>query len=163
MEIKLDNSDNIISKTDLQGNISYVNARFTEISEYSETELLGKPHNILRHELMPKAVFELLWKRIKEGQELFAYVVNKTANNNFYWVLAHISPVVDETKNIIAFQSIRRRANPLALDTIKPLYKEMLELEKKGNTESSIAFLDSILAEENVSYDQFVSDLQTKR
>ncbi len=65
-----------MSKTDLQGKITYGNELFIKISGYSEEELLGSPHNILRHPDMPKSIFKLLWETVKSGKELIAFVKN---------------------------------------------------------------------------------------
>ena len=61
----------IVSKTDLQGRLTYVNDLFVEISGYQESELIGQPHNVIRHPSMPRSVFRLLWERISAGQEIF--------------------------------------------------------------------------------------------
>ena len=74
----------IVSKTDLKGKITYGNALFIKMSGYDEPELIGQPHNILRHEDMPAIVFKLLWNRIQAGKEIFAYVKNKTKKGDYY-------------------------------------------------------------------------------
>ena len=162
MEIKLEKNDTIISKTDIDGKITYVNDKFIEISEYLESELIGQPHNILRHHAMPRVIFELLWKKVQAEEPIFAYVVNKTAKGNYYWVLAHVTPVVEDGI-ITGYQSLRRNPNPIALDIIKPVYQQMLEVEKSGNTEGSMAILEEILLENKTDYNGFIMSLQTKR
>ncbi|MDD3835424.1 MAG: PAS domain-containing protein, partial [Sulfurimonas sp.] len=79
---ELKEDDFIVSKTDLKGRITYTNKIFIEMSEYRESELLGKPHNILRHPDMPKAIFKHLWETITQKKELFAFIVNKTKESN---------------------------------------------------------------------------------
>ena len=74
------NVDLIVSKSDAEGNITYVNPIFIKISGYSQANLLEQPHAILRHPDMPKAVFKYLWDTIATKQEVFAYVINKTKN-----------------------------------------------------------------------------------
>ena len=78
MEKQLKENDFIVSKTDLRGYITYVNQIFMEMVEYSEAELLGQPHNIIRHPNMPKAVYKLLWEKIQNKEEVFAFVENQT-------------------------------------------------------------------------------------
>ena len=92
---ELKDNDFIVSKTDTKGRITYVNKIFIEISEYNEKELLGKPHSIIRHPDMPKSVFKLFWDMIRNGEEVFAFVLNKTKNNNEYWVYANVTPSYD--------------------------------------------------------------------
>jgi PAS domain S-box-containing protein len=82
---EMQENDFIVSKTDLKGHITYVNKIFMEMAEYTEAELLGKPHSIVRHEEMPKAVFKLLWDMIKNKNEIFAFVINKTKKRG--WLL----------------------------------------------------------------------------
>lgn len=78
-ELALDPDTQIISKTNLKGIITYANRAFMRISDYSEAELLGVQHNIVRHPDMPRAVFHLLWETLQAGQEFFGFVKNLTA------------------------------------------------------------------------------------
>jgi PAS domain S-box-containing protein len=84
----------IVSKTDLKGRITYANDVFIKLAGFTETELLGQPHSIIRHPEMPRCVFKLLWDTIAEGGEIFAYVVNRSKNGDHYWVFAHVTPTV---------------------------------------------------------------------
>ena len=84
MESLLGEENIIVSKTDLQGRITYANRTFLEISGYTEAELLGAPHNLIRHPEMPRCVFKYLWDTIRAGNEAFAYVVNLAKNGNHY-------------------------------------------------------------------------------
>jgi len=81
----LGEDDFIVSKTDLKGLITYGNRTFIQMSGYSEAELLGAPHNILRHPDMPRVVFKLLWDTIQAQQEICAYVKNLAKDGSFYW------------------------------------------------------------------------------
>ena len=153
-------NDFIVSKTDLKGRITYVNKIFMEMAEYTEEELLGKPHSIIRHPDMPKAVFKYLWDTITKKQEVFAFVINQTRKGNDYWVYANITASLDENGNIIGYYSVRRQPNPKALEIIIPLYKTMLEVEKKSGVEASFKVLTDILAEKGVSYDELIISIQ---
>ncbi len=157
-ELKPD--DFIVSKTDTKGRITYVNKIFMDLAEYDESELLGKPHNIVRHPSMPKAVFKLLWDRIKNKEEIFAFVVNKTRNNNEYWVLANVTASLDERGNIVGYYSVRRKPNPKALEIIKPLYEKMLQAERSGGIDAGAKVLNDALKKEGVSYDEFIITIQ---
>ncbi|NPA66729.1 MAG: PAS domain-containing protein [Epsilonproteobacteria bacterium] len=157
-ELKPD--DFIVSKTDTKGRITYVNKIFMDLAEYDESELLGKPHSIVRHPSMPKAVFKLLWDRIKNKEEIFAFVINKTKNNNEYWVLANVTASLDERGNIVGYYSVRRKPNPKALEIIKPLYEKMLQAERSGGMEAGAKVLNDALKKEGVSYDEFIITIQ---
>ncbi len=152
--------DFIVSKTDTKGRITYVNRIFIDLAEYTEEELLGKPHNIVRHPSMPRVIFKLLWERIQNKQEIFAYVINKTKNNNEYWVLANVTASLDTQGNIVGYYSVRRKPNPKALEIIKPLYAKMLEAEKSGGMEASMKILEDTLKQEGASYDEFIISIQ---
>lgn len=151
----------IVSKTDPGGRLTYVNKLFVEISGYTEAELLGQPHNIIRHPSMPRSVFGLLWERIAAGEEIFAYVVNLSADGGHYWVLAHVTPTIGSNGQIVGYHSNRRTASAEALTAIKALYADLVAEEskhKRGN-EAAVAgraLLDARLAEAGASYDTYV-------
>ena len=105
----------IVTKTDRKGLITYANDVFQRVSGYSEEELIGQQHNIIRHPDMPRCVFKLLWDTIEGGKEIFAYVVNLSKNGNHYWVLAHVTPTFDAGGRIIGYHSNRRKPRPEAV------------------------------------------------
>jgi PAS domain S-box-containing protein len=160
MERRMDENDFIVSKTDLKGKISYCNRIFMEMAEYSEEELLGAPHSIIRHPDMPKAVFKLLWDRIGKKEEVFAYVLNLTKNKNEYWVFANVTASLDVRGNIIGYYSVRRKPNEKAVEIIKPLYAKMIAAERQGGTEASMKILTDLLAEKGMSYDELIIAIQ---
>lgn len=98
----------IVTKTDLQGRITYANDVFLGVSAFEEHEVLGQPHNIIRHPDMPRCVFQLLWDTLRAGEELFAYVVNLAGDGAHYWVLAHVTPSVGPTGTVVGYHSNRR-------------------------------------------------------
>lgn len=160
MERILGDNDFIISKTDTKGRLTYVNRIFMDLAEYSEEELLGKPHSIIRHEDMPKTVFKLLWEHIESKKEIFAYVINKTKNGNHYWVFANVTASLDKRGNILGYHSVRRKPNPKALEMIKPLYKKMIEAERSGGIEAGKKILLDLVNEKGISYDEFIISIQ---
>lgn len=159
---EMKDEDFIVSKTDLKGRIVYSNQIFMDMAEYTEDELLGKPHSIIRHPDMPKAVFRHLWNVIPTKQEIFAFVINKTKNNNDYWVYANVTATVDINGKIVDYYSVRRKPNPKALAVIIPLYRKMIEVEKSSGVDASFKVLTDILAEKGVSYDELVISLQNQ-
>jgi len=160
MVLEMKENDFIVSKTDTKGRLTYVNEIFMTMAEYTESELLGKPHNIVRHPDMPRAVFKLLWSRIQNKEEIFAYVQNKTKNGNSYWVLANVTASVDTRNNIIGYYSVRRKPKASALELIKPLYTKMLQAERSGGMAAGEKVLNDLLDKEGVSYDEFIISLQ---
>ena len=150
----------LVSKTDTKGRITYCNLPFIEIVGATEQELLGKPHNIVRHPDMPRCVFKLLWDKVQDKKEIFAYVKNMSFDGSYYWVYANVTASIDRTGKIVGYYSVRRKPNLKALDVIKPLYKELLKQEQIGGMDASFAYLNKILEEKGVSYDEFIISLQ---
>lgn len=97
----------ILSETDLHGTITFVNNKFCEVSQYAADELLGKPHNIVRHPDMPKELFALFWKTIKKGEVFRGIVKNRAKDGSAYWVDATIVPVMDHDGHIIKYTGAR--------------------------------------------------------
>jgi PAS domain S-box-containing protein len=161
-----DPDDIIVSKTDLKGHITYGNRTFIAMSGYAKDELIGAPHNILRHEDMPRCVFKLLWDRLQHGEEVFAWVVNKCKNGDHYWVFAHVTPSRRADGSTVGYHSTRRVPNAGTVrDVIRPLYAELLNVERrnpspKHDISDSMDLLTKKLSDQAVSYDEFVFSLQ---
>ena len=106
-EIFFHEPDLIVSKTDLKGRITYANQVFCRMAGYTDAELAGAPHSIIRHPDMPRAVFKLLWDTVLAGKEIFAYVKNMSRNGDFYWVFAHVTPSFDEQSHRLSLEPAR--------------------------------------------------------
>ncbi len=121
----------IVSKTDLAGKLTYANRTFYKLASMDEHEVIGQPHNIIRHPEMPRAVFALFWETLESGNEIFAYVNNRSKNGDNYWVLAHVTPSYEGNGNINGYHSNRRVPRRDTLEgQIIPMYTELLALEK---------------------------------
>lgn len=155
-EIAFTDGKVIVSKTDLKGKIIYGNKYFIDISGYDELELLGAPHNILRHEKMPAIVFKLLWEYVQSGREIFAYVLNKTKDGDYYWVFANVTPSHDLQGNIIGYLSVRRKPTARSVEIIKSLYDKLYSAEKKSGIGESERILKTLLEEQGMTYEQFI-------
>lgn len=160
MEIKMKAGDFIVSKTDTKGHITYGNEIFIKMSGYAESELLGAPHNILRHQDMPAAVFKLLWERMHNKKAINAYVKNRCKSGEYYWVFANVTPSFDEKGDVIGYYSVRRKPSDKAMSTIEPLYSELLKIQEVSGLNTSYQRLHNILNEKGVSYDEFITALQ---
>jgi len=151
----------IVSKTDPQGRLTYVNRLFVEISGYDEADLIGQPHSVIRHPDMPRSVFRLLWDRISSGQEIFAYVMNLSADGGHYWVLAHVTPTFDGSGRIVGYHSNRRTADAEAVRRISELYARLRVAERGHDSARTAADAGMVLLEQELAaaesdYDQFV-------
>ena len=159
IEIKLDPKKYILSKTDPKGVIEYVNDYFVNICGYSEYELIGKPHNIVRHPDMPKVIFWFLWERLKKKENLIAVVKNRAKDGRYYWVMTDFEIKSDKTTGEVTGYFAYRRAVPQkAIDTITPLYAKLLEIEKSSGMEASKKYLVAYLESIDKSYDEFIDE-----
>lgn len=129
MEIKLLEDSFLLSETDEKGIIRYVNDEFCEFSEYSIEELLGKPHNIVRHKDMPKQAFQEMWIELGEGNIWKGFVKNSTKSGKYYWVFATIFPFTS-SDNEKGFVSCRRRASDDEIEKYSKIYEDMNKREK---------------------------------
>lgn len=161
----LGDEDIIVSKTDLKGKITYANENFLHFAGYKLGQVLGAPHNIVRHPHMPRCVFKLLWDYLGDSREIFAYVLNRSANGDHYWVLAHVTHSRDLEGRTVGYHSNRRSVNRQAVDeVIVPLYRQLLDAEarhanpKDGMAASSDLLADT-LARAGKSYEQFIFTL----
>jgi PAS domain S-box-containing protein len=164
VERRFPDDEIIVSKTDTKGRLTYVNDIFLTVSGYSEAEVIGQPHSLIRHPEMPRAIFKLLWDTISAGREIFAYVNNRAKNGDYYWVLAHVTPNFSASGDIIGFHSNRRSPRDEALAQIKPLYQTLLDTERRSGDrklglEASYRQLTDILAREGKSYGEFIFGL----
>jgi len=150
----------LVSKTDIHSNITYCNAPFIQIVGAREQELLGQPHNIIRHPDMPRAIFKLFWDKMQKQEEIFAYVKNISFDGGYYWVYANSTASTDAQGKTIGYYSVRRKANPKALEIIIPLYGKLIALEKTGGMDASLAYFYDLLDQKGVSYDEFSNTLQ---
>ncbi|WP_295418672.1 PAS domain-containing protein [Sulfurovum sp.] len=122
----------IVSRTDFTGKITYVNETFAEISGYKPEELIGKPHNVIRHPDMPKSTFRDLWETLQRGQMWEGYVKNLRKDGGYYWVYAHVSTVIKNGKPV-EYKSVREPVAREKKIEIQRLY-DKLRTEEEGQT-----------------------------
>jgi len=159
MEIPVKDDILIVTKTDTKGIITYASPYFQELVDYKENELVGRPHNIIRHQKMPKAVFKLLWNKIQSGEEVNAIVINSTKNKDFYWVKANVTPSYNSAGNIIGYFSVRRKVSESSVQVISKIYEEMIRIEQRGSVKDSLNYLLNLLKDKNIEYEYFISTL----
>ena len=159
-EVVWDKTKTIISTTDKYGTITDVNQTFIDICGYSADELLGKPHNIIRHPDMPKVVFKILWDNLKGRNNFHAIIKNLSKSGRYYWVITNFQIVRDEHDEITAFVS-HRKALPKALisEHIAPLYERLLKIEKANGLEVSERYFNGFLEDRKTTYDAFIRQL----
>ena len=161
----LNDNELIVSKTDLKGRITYANRTFFKFAGYSPAQVKLAPHNIVRHPDMPRSVFKFLWDTLDTGGEVFAYVINRAANGDHYWVFAHVTPSRDADGNVVGYHSNRRSVNRQLVDTvIAPLYAQMLAEENrhadiKAGMAAGLKILTDRLAQSGKSYNELIMSL----
>ena len=124
-EVMLDKDSFLVSETDKKGLITYANDDFCKIAGYTLDEMLGKPHNIVRHPDMPRAAFKSLWDTVKSGKVWTGYVKNATKNGDYYWVFATVYPMPEADERRGGYMSCRRMANREEIATAEKLYKTL--------------------------------------
>ena len=115
----------LISETDTKGIITYGNRKFFEMTGYSKEELIGQPHNILRHPDMPKAAFNEMWKTVKSGHIWEGYVKNLRKDGKFYWVIVNIVPKLDQKGSLIGYIASRKVPERNKVKAIEETYRAM--------------------------------------
>lgn len=139
------------STTDTHGNILYGNDVFVRVSGYQSSDLIGAPHNIIRHPDMPRTVFKIFWRFLKANKPIAAYVKNMAVDGSYYWVFAFAFPVND------GYLSIRFKPSSKIFSVVQNLYKEVLAKERASSMEEAEAMLLTELNKLGFeSYDDFM-------
>ncbi|MDP2028117.1 MAG: methyl-accepting chemotaxis protein [Thiobacillus sp.] len=133
VEYVLQDGETIASRTDLHGNITYVNQTFIDVSGFTEDELLGAPHNILRHPDMPAEAFADLWQTLKSGKPWTGVVKNRARNGDHYWVEANAAPII-ENRKVVGYSSIRLKPSRAQIQAADSVYRAI----KAGDTRFKI-------------------------
>ena len=120
----------IISRTDLKGTITYANDTFAQISGYEVDELIGKPHNIVRHPDMPSSAFKDMWEKLQNGATWSGYVKNMRKDSGYYWVFARVSGVYKDER-LVEYKSIR---TPISFND-KVKYQKLYDNLRNENNE----------------------------
>ena len=131
IEYQLKEGQSIVSKTDTKGRITYVNPSFVEVSGFSEQELLGKAHNMVRHPDMPPEAFADLWATLQAGEPWTGLVKNRRKNGDFYWVVANVVPV-KEGGRVSGYMSVRTAPSREQVQAADELYRRFRANEAKG-------------------------------
>ena len=122
----------LISATDEQGNLSYCNDEFVAVSGFTREQLIGSPHNIVRHPDMPPAVFAHMWSHLKAGKNWMGIVKNRCQNGDFYWVSAYVTPI-RQNGRVVGYESVRVRPSAEQVGRAAALYARL----RKGQPAAS--------------------------
>jgi aerotaxis receptor len=122
-ETVLDDYAFLVSETDEKGIINFANNDFCEVAEYTLEELIGQPHNMVRHPDMPKAAFKSLWDTVKKGETWTGFVKNGTKSGGYYWVFATVYPF-ENSKGQKGYLSCRRKPSRNEVEKYTKIYKQ---------------------------------------
>ena len=158
-EIPVSSKKTLMSKTNKKGIIYYANETFMKICGYKEWELMGQPHNVIRHPDMPKVLFKVLWDFILNKKKIYPIVKNLAKDGSYYWVIADFDYELDDNGDIKSFFSRRVGVPESAKKEVTGLYKKLLEIEKNENIDTSEQYLNTILNEMGMSFNEYMLSL----
>ncbi|MDV5167739.1 PAS domain-containing methyl-accepting chemotaxis protein [Photobacterium rosenbergii] len=124
-EVEYSASLNLISTTSPDSTITYANGTFCDVAGYSSAELIGHPHNMVRHPEMPKAAFSQLWQYVKAGKSWMGLVKNKCKDGNYYWVSAFVTPIVNSEGKVVEYQSVRSKPSKEEIKRAESAYQAL--------------------------------------
>ncbi|NKN32581.1 methyl-accepting chemotaxis protein [Marichromatium bheemlicum] len=125
-EVSFADDTNILSTTDLKGAITYVNDHFIEISGFTENELIGRNHNVVRHPDMPPVAFAELWTTLKAARPWMGLIKNRCKNGDHYWVSAYVTPITHDGDTVTEYQSVRTKPARVMVERAERLYAELM-------------------------------------
>ena len=128
IEIEVAENVQLVSTTDLRGDITYANPAFCQIAGYTSEEMIGQHHNLVRHPDMPKAAFRDLWLHLKAGRAWRGMVKNRCKDGSYYWVDAYVTPIYEDGK-ISGYQSVRCRPTPEHKARASKMYQALKQRE----------------------------------
>ena len=149
-EVQWDKTKTLISETDVKGTITNVNDVFCAVAHYSASELIGQPHNLIRHPDMPKLIFKLLWENLAKTGE-------------YYWVVTDFEMRRDAMGNITHYIGRRKSVPEAAINNyLAPFYESLLKMEKIGGVELSSRFFKNYLTKQGKDYIDFVISIMSE-
>ena len=162
-EVQWDKTKTLISETDVKGTITNVNDVFCAVAHYSPSELIGQPHNLIRHPDMPKLIFKLLWDNLKVGNNFVGVIKNLAKTGEYYWVVTDFEMRRDAMGNITHYIGRRKSVPEAAINNyLAPFYDSLLKMEKIGGVELSSRFFKNYLAKQGKDYIDFVISIMSE-
>ncbi|PKB18672.1 PAS domain-containing protein [Flavobacterium sp. 5] len=152
----------LLSKTDTKGTILYANEDFIDVSGYDEFELIGQPHNIVRHPEMPKVIFKFMWDNIKSNKNIHVVIKNMSKTGRYYWVVTDFKIISDADGEIVGYFGTRKSVpEDIIVKFIEPLYKKLLHIEEVSGIDGSENYLIGFLEERKKTYMEYIDHLIT--
>lgn len=161
IEKHLNCDDLIISKTDVNGIIKYVNITMLRITDSKSENLIGQNHNILRHPDMPKTIFKIMWQAIEKGKDFHGFIKNLAKDGSFYWTYAFVTPDLNKNGTLDGYHSERRAPNPKGIIEITCVYQELRAKENLVGIDEAIKWFDKEVLQ-GKAYSTYIHRLQNK-
>lgn len=158
-EIIIPDEEILVSVTDPRGIIIEANDIFVKVSGYSEEELVGSSHNVIRHPDMPKVMFKIVWDHIKDRENIMAVVKNLAKDGRYYWVVTDFITKVDADRKVINYTAYRRPVDDKVKEAVIPLYKALCAIEDLAGMEASEKFLGDYFEKIGMTYDELVEEI----
>ena len=158
-EIVIKDEEVLISVTDPKGIITEANEVFCKVAGYTEEELVGSPHNCIRHPDMPQVMFKIVWEHIKDRENVMAVVKNLAKDGRYYWIVTDFVTQVDADRNIISYTAYRRPISDKVKEAIIPLYNALTAIERIEGMEASEKFLAAYFEKRGLTYDDMIEDI----
>ena len=162
-EVQWNKTKTLISETDVKGTITNLNDVFCSVVHYSPSELIGQPHNLIRHPDMPKLIFKLLWDNLKVGNNFVGVIKNLAKTGEHYWVVTDFEMRRDAMGNITHYIGRHKSVPEAAINNyLAPFYDSLLKMEKIGGVELSSRFFKNYLAKQGKDYIDFVISIMSE-
>jgi len=161
-EVIISDDQVLISVTDPKGIIIETNDIFTKISGYSEDELIGASHNVIRHPDMPKIMFKIVWDHIMDKENVMAVVKNLAKDGRYYWVVTDFVTRVDADRNVINYTAYRRPVHDKVKQAVIPLYKALCAIEDVAGMNAAERFLNNYFEDKDTNYDDMIEEIILK-
>ena len=158
-EILIPDEEVLISVTNPKGIITEANDIFCKIAGYKKEELVGSPHNMIRHPDMPRIMFKIVWDKIKEKENVMAVVKNLAKDGKYYWVVTDFVTKVAADRSIINYTAYRRPVGDNVKAAVIPLYKALCAIEDLSGIEASEKFLNDYFEQIGMTYDEMVEEI----
>lgn len=155
-EMKINTRSLMVTKTNIRGDIIYINDNFSSIVGYRQEEIIGTPHDALRHPDMPEVIFLLIIKAINRGEKIQAIVKNLAKSGEYYWATTDFEPQLEINGEISSFFAFREAIPEANITELINLYKKLIIIERKGGLEASIRYLNNYLYEHQLNYKEFM-------
>lgn len=158
-EVLIDPSKTLMTKTSAQGILEYANEYFMEVTGFTQKELIGKPHQVIRHPDMPQCIYHVINEHLSTGKNVNAVLKNITKDGKYYWVIVDLEANVDENGTLVSYYSRRKAIPKNFIPKIEKFYNNLKMIEQRQNVEFSLKYLEGLLEDQKLSFTELILNL----